>query len=131
MNIILLLMIYFSLILQPLKINMKNSISKIGQQTIVQINGCMDNLNAQEFAQSIQPLFNEDKPDVRIDCSGLQYINSNGLRVFMTLLKYISSMDGQLFLTQLRPEVKDIFDMTGFSALFDLLDDNRSYALFR
>ncbi|CAA7196608.1 STAS domain-containing protein [Chryseobacterium potabilaquae] len=110
---------------------MKNSISKIGQQTIVQINGCMDSLNAQEFAQSIQPLFKEDKPDVHIDCSGLQYINSNGLRVFMTLLKYISSMNGQLFLTQLRPEVKDIFDMTGFSALFDLLDDNRSYALFR
>ncbi len=126
MDILLLLMINFSLILRLYKINMKKNISKIGHKTLVQINGCMD----KEFAQCIQPLFNEDKPVVCIDCSGLQYINSNGLRVFITLLKYINSMNGQLFLTQLRPEVKDIFDMTGFSALFDPLDDNKSYALF-
>ena len=130
MGILLLLMINFSLILRPSKINMKNSISKIDNQILIQINGCMDSVNTQEFAQYIQPLFHGGKPDVCIDCSGLQYINSNGLRVFMTLLKYINSMNGQLFLTQLRPEVKDIFDMTGFSALFDPLDDNKSYALF-
>lgn len=109
---------------------MNNNITKINEQILVKINGCMDRVNTQEFAQSIQSVFDGDKPYVCIDCSELQYINSNGLRVFMTLLKYVDSINGQLTLTKLRPELKDIFDITGFSALFNLLDDNRIYDIF-
>ncbi len=99
---------------------MDTKITKEGGQTIIKVVGRMDTLNAKEFEKSIQPVLQEAKPDVCIDCEGMEYISSSGLRVFMTLLKYTNNVEGELILCKMRPDVKDVFDMTGFSALFNI-----------
>ena len=99
---------------------METKITKEGAQTIIKVDGRMDTLNAKEVEQSIQQVLQEAKPDVCIDCEDLEYISSSGLRVFMTILKYTNSVDGKLVLQKMRPDVKDVFDMTGFSALFNI-----------
>jgi anti-anti-sigma factor len=106
--------------IQKNKITMETKITKEGAQTIIKVDGRMDTLNAKEFEQSIQQVLQEAKPDVCIDCEDLEYISSSGLRVFMTILKYTNSVDGKLVLQKMRPDVKDVFDMTGFSALFNI-----------
>ncbi len=51
-----------------------------------------------------------------INMEGVEYVSSAGLRAFMKLKK-----DGVDFkLTELRPEVYDIFEVTGFTGLFEI-----------
>lgn len=101
---------------------METNISNVNGQTIVTIAGRMDTLNSKTFEQAIQPLLSDNKPDICLECSGLEYISSSGLRIFMTILKHVKATNGKLVVTKMRPEVKDVFDMTGFSALFDITD---------
>ena len=101
---------------------MEANISNVDGQTVVTIVGRMDTLNSKEFEQTIQPLLKEEKPNICLDCEGLEYISSSGLRIFMTILKYVGATGGKLVVTKMRSEVKDVFDMTGFSALFDIRD---------
>jgi anti-sigma B factor antagonist/stage II sporulation protein AA (anti-sigma F factor antagonist) len=53
-----------------------------------------------------------------IDCAELDYISSSGLRQFLTLQKTASAKQGKLVLKNMKPEIKEIFEMTGFTALF-------------
>lgn len=99
---------------------METTIKKIGGQTIVAINGRLDTPNSKLFEESIQPILQDPNPDVCIDCTDLQYISSSGLRQFITLLKYVKSVNGKMEVTNLCPEVREVFDMTGFSSIFNL-----------
>ncbi|MEG1725985.1 MAG: STAS domain-containing protein [Anaerovoracaceae bacterium] len=99
---------------------METTINKVGTQTIIAINGRLDTPNSKAFEESIQPILQEDKLDVYIDCTALEYISSSGLRQFVTLLKYVKNVNGTMKIENLNPEVKEVFDMTGFSGIFNL-----------
>ncbi|MEG1623137.1 MAG: STAS domain-containing protein [Alistipes sp.] len=99
---------------------MKATITKIDGRTTVVINGRLDTVNAKAFEEQIQPILQDTNPDVIIDCTSLQYISSNGLRLFITLLKHAKSTGGVIEVCNLSPEVKEVFDMTGFSAIFNI-----------
>ena len=99
---------------------MKTIINKVGDQTFVVISGRLDTPNSKAFEDSIQTILQDMKPDVCIDCAEMQYISSSGLRQLLSLLKHIKSINGKLELKNLRAEVKEVFDMTGFSAIFNL-----------
>lgn len=99
---------------------METTINKVGDQTIVTINGRLDTPNSKAFEVSIQPILQDEKPNLYIDCTKLEYISSSGLRQFLTLLKYVKSVNGTIEVKNLNPEVKEVFDMTGFSGIFNL-----------
>lgn len=99
---------------------MKATLTKIDKQTTVTINGRLDTSTARIFEETILPILQDPNPNVLIDCAELLYISSNGLRLFITLLKHAKSTGGAVEVQNLRPEVKEVFDMTGFSILFNL-----------
>jgi anti-anti-sigma factor len=99
---------------------MEANINKVDGQTVITVIGRMDTLNSKEFEQSIQPLLKEDNANILINCEDLEYISSSGLRIFMSLLKHVNNTNGQLVLEKMTHDVKDVFDMTGFSALFNI-----------
>ncbi|CAA7194409.1 STAS domain-containing protein [Chryseobacterium potabilaquae] len=98
---------------------MKNAIKNIGMETIITMNKRMDLLDAQEIKMQLKTMLQIDKPCICIDCTELQYISSNLFRSFISLIKYISRLDGQLFLISMQPEVENILELTGFSSLFN------------
>ena len=76
------------------------------------------NANTNEFNALIQPLLNVQNPNIIINCEGLLYISSSGLRSLITLQKSVKQHNGQLVLEAMRAEIRKIFDMTGCSGLF-------------
>jgi anti-anti-sigma factor len=50
----------------------------------------------------------------------MTYICSSGLRVFLTLNKNIVAKGGKLVIRNLEPLVKGVFDMSGFSQIFNI-----------
>lgn len=82
------------------------------------LSGRLDTAASQQFATDMQPLLdNADKPIV-LDCTALQFISSSGLRLFLSLRKATMTKGGSVTLKGLLPEVKQVFDITGFTALF-------------
>lgn len=101
----------------------KTTISKDENGVIyVTLEGNLDTPSSNEFSTAIQPLFNESEPNIIINCEGLTYISSSGLRTFMLLQKSVNKNNGQLVLERLLPEVKRVFDMTGFSKIIVIRD---------
>jgi len=89
-----------------------------GAQTVIVITGRLDTVNASDFEKAVAPVIAGDMRDIVLDCASLDYISSSGLRSFLTMQKAANAKQGKLSLKNMKPDIKDIFDMTGFSAMF-------------
>lgn len=100
---------------------MEVKIKKSDAKTFVTLNGRLDTTNADQFQQDIASLMADENPDIEIDCEGMEYTSSQGLRMFLMLQKCVSSKQGKMVLTKMRPQVKEVFDITGFSNIIKIL----------
>lgn len=99
---------------------MEINISKEGTKTYATLSGRIDTTNASQFQENITPLMQEENPDIEIDCSGMEYTSSQGLRIFLMLQKAVSAKAGKLVLKNMHPNVKEVFDITGFSNIITI-----------
>lgn len=94
---------------------MKVTTEQNDAKTFVKLEGRVDTTTATQFQTDLEPLMMGDYQDIEIDCSGLEYTSSQGLRVFLMFQKCVNKRGGTLVLKNMRPEVKEVFDITGFS----------------
>ena len=92
-----------------------------GSKTFVELNGRIDTSNADQFQKDIAPLMQGDTPDIEMDCSGMDSTSSQGLRLFLMLQKSVGSRKGKLVLKNMKPQVREVFDITGFSNIITIL----------
>jgi anti-anti-sigma factor len=55
-----------------------------------------------------------------LDCSRLEYISSAGLRVLVLARKQAKAQGGTLVVAELQPIVKEIFEISRFTLVFDV-----------
>ncbi len=58
------------------------------------------------------------EPRLVVDLSGIEYVSSAGLRVFLMLAKKVKLYGGRMALCGLSPAVRQVFDLAGFTTLF-------------
>lgn len=97
---------------------LKTNLCKIEGVTILAIEGRLDTANTNDFNVNIQPLLSDSAPNIIINCEGLSYISSSGLRSLIVLQKSVVQHKGSLAMEAMRPEIRKIFDMTGCSTIF-------------
>jgi len=90
-------------------------------KTLVVLKGRIDTTNADQFQQDIAPLMEGEHPDIEIDCSEMTYTSSQGLRIFLLLQKSVNARGGKMVLRKMNPQVKEVFDITGFSNIITIL----------
>lgn len=90
-------------------------------KTFVKLNGRIDTTNADQFQNDINPLMEGDNPEIDIDCSGMTYTSSQGLRVFLMLQKSVMARGGKMVMRDMNPLVKEVFDITGFSNIITII----------
>lgn len=86
----------------------------------VALSGRLDTITAPEFQAQVLPLV-EGASSCIIDCSGLSYLSSAGLRTFLLVHKRLMSSGARLALDGVAPAVREVLDLTGFSGIFDVL----------
>jgi len=96
------------------------TITNEGAKQIATLNGRIDTTNADKFQKDIAPLFEGENPDIEIDCTDMNYTSSQGLRMFLMLQKSVMSRGGKLVLKRMQPQVKEVFDITGFSSIIKI-----------
>ena len=82
--------------------------------------GELDTAYALEFEEAMKPLHDVTEKEIVIECTGLEYIASSGLRILLGLLKNAKARGNKVVLKNLNDEIKDVFKMTGFIDLFDI-----------
>ena len=90
-------------------------------KTLEELNGRIDTTNADQFQQEVKPLMEGKQNDIDIDCSGMTYTSSQGLRTFLLLQKSVNARGGKMVLRNMNPMVKEVFDITGFSNIITIL----------
>ncbi len=97
------------------------TIKKEGTKTFLTLSGRIDSTNADQFQKDIAPLLEESELDVEIDCTNMDYTSSQGLRIFLILQKTVSSKSGKMLMKNMKPQVKEVFDITGFSNIIKIV----------
>ena len=77
--------------------------------------GSLNTNTASELEQALEPLFGTASRLV-FDFTELEYISSAGLRVLMMAYKQV----GEIKVSGASDEVREVFDITGFSDLFSV-----------
>ena len=79
----------------------------------------MDTAAAEEAEQVLRPLYNSGGKDVVIECSGLDYIASSGLRILILILKGAKANGSKVTLKHVNDDIMNVFKLTGFTTLFE------------
>lgn len=100
---------------------MEVNINKEGAKTLVTLVGRLDTTNAAQFQEDIRPLMEDPTPDIEFDCTDMEYTSSQGLRLFLMLQKTVTTKSGTLVMKNMKPQVREVFDITGFSNIIKIL----------
>jgi anti-anti-sigma factor len=91
---------------------------------IVAIAGSLDSTTAPEAQKAVDAAVTVAKK-VTLDFSGLDYISSAGLRVLLGAAKKLRASGGTLGMFGLNQSVREVFDISGFSAILSVYPSER------
>jgi len=95
----------------------------LSNHLVLYIEGRLDTTQADGFEKDITEILDQGHEKVVLDCKGLNYISSSGLRIFLIIQKKMMATGGQFKVCSLQPSIKEIFDMSGFSMIFNIFPD--------
>lgn len=101
---------------------MKTTIQEKDGKTTVTVTGELDTNTSPKFQADVAPLMTREGLDVELDLEGLDYISSKALRIIISLQQAVVANKGTVRITKVSPSVREVFDMTGLSKSFLLLD---------
>ncbi len=96
---------------------------------VLSLAGRLDAATAPQLKQQIDALFDQGRYRIVLDLAGLEYIASPGLRVLIEARKRardwkITDLEGgDVRIANLPPRIKEVFDLTGFTSLFEIFPD--------
>ena len=88
--------------------------------SVLTLTGRLDLGSAGEVKEHVKSLLNEQQKMIHFDMTGVDFINSSGLGALVSMMKEIRMHQGRLTLSNLAPYVKEIFDITQLSNVFDI-----------
>ena len=97
-------------------VNDKNDI------TVIAFTGNLDTNTAPDAEEEINDLIEKGTEKILIDFENLGYISSAGLRLLLKTGKQLSSKGGGVRICNLNVTVKEVFDMSGFSMIFNIFE---------
>ncbi|WP_103666009.1 STAS domain-containing protein [Gracilimonas amylolytica] len=93
--------------------------------SILDISGELDAHTASQLENALKSLIDNENYSIVVNCSGLDYIASAGLGVFMAYIEDVRSLGGDIKLTDMNDRVYNVFDLLGFPTLYDILDSEQ------
>jgi anti-sigma B factor antagonist len=85
----------------------------------VSLTGRLDANTSPELEKEMLALIDKTN-SITADLADLEYISSAGLRVFLLAHKTLAEKDGEMVLKNLKDEVKQVFDITGFTQILNI-----------
>ena len=95
-------------------------VEKQGDVLVVAPRGRLDSAAAPAFEQRLLGHLDAGEKGLVLDLTGLDYISSAGLRVLLVVAKRLRGANGRFVVCALTTSVREIFEMSGFTAIFEI-----------
>ena len=96
--------------------------SREGEVVVLGLTGRLDTATAADLDFAAEPHV-QGPTRLLIDLSGIQYVSSAGLRIFLMIAKKLQKTQGRLVLCCMSPGVREVFDLAGFSKILTIEGD--------
>lgn len=97
---------------------MKIDTKKDGNSLLINLEGRLDTNTFQDLEKETDNLDGIKK--ITFDFEKLDYISSAGLRVLLTCQKKMNNISGTMIIKNVKEEIQEVFDMTGFSDILTI-----------
>jgi anti-sigma B factor antagonist len=100
--------------------------NEVGEVTVVRFvdRKILDEANIQELGQELFQLIEEEnRTKLLLNFSNVEFLSSAALGKLITLDKKVKAHAGRLKLSNIRPEIYEVFAITKLNKLFDIKDD--------
>ena len=101
-------------------------VNQVGDVTVVRFvdRKILDEANIQEMGQEMFHLVEEDnRKKLLLNFSSVEFLSSAALGKLITLEKKVKAHSGKLKLSNIRPEIYEVFAITKLNKLFDIRGD--------
>lgn len=99
---------------------MQITTEKVDTTLVVIPAGRLDSNNAATFEKTVVDYVRNGEIRLVVDLSHIEYISSAGLRVVLMLVKQLKSANGGLVLCGMKPSIREVFDISGFSKILQI-----------
>jgi len=93
-----------------------------GKIAVVALEGHLDSISTPDFERYINSLIEAGIFFILLDFDNLKLISSSGIGAVLYLEKKISSSDGALVSCNLKPQIKNLFSILGFSKVLRITE---------
>lgn len=97
---------------------MKIDTKKEDSSLLINLEGRLDTNTFQDLEKETENLDGIKK--ITFDFEKLDYISSAGLRVLLTCQKKMNKISGNMIIKNVKEEIQEVFDMTGFSDILTI-----------
>ena len=100
-------------------------VSDVGDVSVVQFKDrkILDESNIQEMGRELFELVEQDRRKILLNFMNVEFLSSAALGKLITLDKKIKTAKSQLKLSNIRPEIYEVFAITRLNKLFDINED--------
>lgn len=94
--------------------------SKEGDVTVLAIDGNLDAEGTQAMEEVVVGLLESGEKALLFDFSGLDYINSSGLRVLVLAYQRLKKASGKVAICGVKDYIQEVFEVSGYDKIFPL-----------
>ncbi|MEC7502129.1 MAG: STAS domain-containing protein [Planctomycetota bacterium] len=100
-------------------------VADVGEVSVVQFKDrkILDESNIQEMGRELFELVEQKRTKILLNFMNVEFLSSAALGKLITLDKKLKAAKGQLKLSNIRPEIYEVFAITRLNKLFDIHDD--------
>ncbi|MFN2184200.1 MAG: STAS domain-containing protein [Anaerolineae bacterium] len=93
---------------------------------LVTVAGRVDSSTAPELEKVLLGLIQSGQKNIVVNMKDTDFISSAGLKALLSALMKVRKMipSGDVVISEIRPELRESFDLVGFDRLFTFHDDN-------
>ena len=93
-----------------------------GPVVVMELPERLNHVEAKSFLDELQPILDDERPSVVLDCSQMRKLDSAGVEMLLHSLEQAMKRDGDLKLAAVRPACAVILELMRVDRLFEVFD---------
>lgn len=98
------------------------AMKEVNNVAVLSMTGRLDLTSGATLKQEVKKLFERDITSIHLNLAKVDFINSSGLGVLVSIMKEVRVAKGRLTLSDLASYVQEIFDITQLSHIFEIFE---------
>lgn len=98
---------------------METGVESRGDVVVVRVKGRLDAASAPQLEKKITSLVDAGHFQVVLDCAGVDYLSSAGMRLMLSVSKKLKHLEGRMVICSVAEGVMEVVKMAGFHQILD------------